>query len=216
VKPNCRENPPPGALSRLETVGRLRAPLLALVLGAVAALGLVACGSGGSADLLPGATASEITENLDTVKELSAEGECIGAENAAQEISTQIDALGGVDKQLKQVLREGAERLTQVVEECVEPVEEEVEPAIEAEEEVEPPGKSEKPEKEGEAKAKQEAEEPPAEGEGNPNLPPQAKGKAKGKDGEPGPSEAPPAETEGGGTGAPSGGIGAGEPAAGE
>jgi hypothetical protein len=194
-------------------MGRLSASLLALALGAVAALGLVACG-GGSADLLPGGTASEITENLDTVKELSAEGECIGAENAAEEISTQIDALGGVDKQLKLVLREGAERLTQVVEECVEPPEEEIEPAVEAEEEVESPGKSEKAEKPAKSKPKQEAKEPPAEPAANPDLPPQAKGEGEGT--ENGTSETPPAEVEGGGTGDPSGGVGAGEPAAGE
>jgi hypothetical protein len=191
-------------------MGRLSASLLAVSLGAVAALGLVACGSGGNADLLPGGTASEITENLDTVKELADEGECIGAENEAQEVSNQVDALGGVDKQLKQALREGAQRLTQVVEECEEAPSEETEPALEAEEEVEAVGKNEKPDKPEKSKPQKEA---PVETTTNQSPPPQASGEGKGT--EAGHAETPPVE-EGGGTGPPSGGVGPGAPAGGE
>ena len=96
-------------------MGRLTAPLLALVLGAAAAVALVACGGGSNAKLLPGNTASQITANLDEVKRLAQSGECVGAEDAAQQVSDQIDALGGVDKKLKQALREGADRLSEVV-----------------------------------------------------------------------------------------------------
>ena len=56
--------------------------LLAFALVAAAALALAACG-GEDAKLLPGETAREITANLDTVQQLSAEGDCVGAESAA-------------------------------------------------------------------------------------------------------------------------------------
>ena len=204
----CRPNTPRRGLSRLDSVARLSASLLVLVLAAAAMLGLSACGSGG-ADLLPGDTASEITSNLDQVRELANEGECIGAEDAAGEVSDQIDALGGVDKQLKLALREGAERLQEVVEACEEAPEEETEPAIapavepEEEEEKEKP-KSAKPEKE---KQPKETEDTPEEETETDGLPPQAKGKAKGHE-----EEVPPAES--GET--PSGGVGPGAAVEGE
>ncbi len=97
---------------------RLTASLLALVLGAAAAVALVSCGGGGNAELLPGNTAKEITANLDKVKQLASGGDCVGAQSEAQQVSAQIDALGGVDKRLKQALREGAVRLNEVVANC--------------------------------------------------------------------------------------------------
>src|SRR3954454_24389556 len=116
---------------------RLSASLLALVLLALAALGLSACGDSGKADLLPGGTASEITSNLDQVKELATAGDCVGAEDAAQAVSSQIEELGGVDKKLKQALREGATRLNEVVAGCEEAEIEETVPAVEPAEELE-------------------------------------------------------------------------------
>jgi TolA-binding protein len=191
-------------------VARLSATFLALVLGASAALGLVACGEGG-ADLLPGSTASEINANLDKVRELVDEQECVGAEAAAQEVSSEVDALGGVDEQLKQALHEGATRLNEVVASCEEAtVEEETEPAIEPAEELEEVEK-EKPDKP--AKAKKEAEGEAEETETTPTLPPQAEGKAKGH--ETPEEEVPPVETGSGG-GTPAGGVGPGEAAGGE
>jgi len=190
-------------------MARLSALLLTLALAAFAALGLGACGSGGGADLLPGDTASEITANLDQVEELATAGDCIGAEDAAQAVSSQIEQLDGVDAKLKQALREGATRLNEVVASCEEEeVEEETVPAIdEAEEpeeveEKEKPEKTEKPEKSAKDEEK-EAEEPAEETE--PTLPPQAKGEAKGH--EKPEEEVPPVET-GGGTAA--GGVGPG------
>ena len=53
----------------------------------------------------PATRREEITENLDSVKQLVAEGECVGAENAAHEVGSQVEALGGVDAKLKQALR---------------------------------------------------------------------------------------------------------------
>ena len=191
-------------------MGRLSAPLLALALGVLAALGLAACGNGGDADLLPGGTASEITANLDQVEQLANEGDCIGAADAAQTVSAQVEALGGVDRKLKLALREGAARLNEVVLSCEEaPSEEETEPAIEEAVEPEAEVKKEKPEKP--EKPKQEAKEAPEEAETTPALPPQAEGKAKGH--EEGEEEAPPAESGGG---ASSGGVGPGAPVGGE
>jgi len=192
-------------------MGRLSASLLALVVAAAATLGLCACGSGGSPDLLPGSTAGEITANLDQVKELANAGDCVGAEDAAQAVSSQIEELGGVDKKLKQALREGATRLNEVVAGCEEvETEEEDEPAIEPAEELEEaepkekPDKAEKPDKvEKEGKATEETE-----GETGQSLPPQAEGKAKGHEKQE-ETEVPPVE-ETGGTSA--GGVGPGAP----
>lgn len=187
-------------------MGRFSASILAIALGALAALGLVACGSGGSADLLPGGTASEITSNLDQVRELATAGDCIGAEDAAQAVSTQIEALGGVDAKLKQALREGATRLNEVVASCEEEeAEEETVPAIEPAEELEAE-KPDKPKQQAKAeKPEKEAVEPPE--ETSPALPPQAEGKAKGHEKQ---EEAPAVEAE---SGSPSGGVGPSEPA---
>jgi len=183
-------------------MGRLSASLLALALGAAAALGLIACGGGDNADLLPGGTASEITANLDQVEQLAGEGDCVGAADAAQAVSAQVEALGGVDKKLKLALQEGATRLNEVVVSCEEAPDEEEEelPAIEPAEELEEVEKKEKPEKAKQAKKEAEGTQ---EEEISPTLPPQAEGKAKGH--EEGEAETPPAET-GGGT--PSGGVG--------
>jgi outer membrane biosynthesis protein TonB len=194
-------------------VGRLNAPLLTLALSALAALGLLACGGGGKADLLPGGTASEITSNLDQVKTLATEGDCVGAEAAARAVSVQIEELGGVDRKLKQALREGATRLNEVVAGCEETVVEEDVPAVEPAEELEEeekPEKAEKPDK-GEKPEKPEKEVVEAPEETSPTLPPQAEGKAKGH--EENEEEAPPAET-GGDTS--SGGVGPGAPAGSE
>lgn len=185
-------------------MGRLTAPLLTLALVLAAATGLAACG-GSDAELLPGRTASEIEANLDSVARLAGEGECVGAANTAQAVSSQVEELGGVDAKLKQALEEGANRLNEVVARCeeAEPAEEEVEaeePEEEAEAETKPekhkkPEKAEKPEKE-----EAEAEEPEEE-ESSSELPPQANGKGKGLEKGGGPPET---------GGPPSGGVGPG------
>jgi outer membrane biosynthesis protein TonB len=187
-------------------MGRLSAALLALLLAAVAALGLAACG-GSDADLLPGDTASEITSNLDQVRNLVAEEECEGAADAAQEVSAQVDALGGVDEKLKQALQKGATRLNEVVAECEEAPEEETEPAVETavEPEDEEEEKKEKPEKDEKEKPEKDGEEEAEEAE-TPTPPSQAEGKAKGQE----PEQTSPPETEAGGTSA--GGVSAGAP----
>jgi outer membrane biosynthesis protein TonB len=191
-------------------MGRLSAPPLALALAAVAALGLSACGSGGKADLLPGGTAAEITANLDQVKALATAGDCVGAEDAAQAVSSQIEELGGVDQKLKQALREGATRLNEVVANCEEAETEETLPAVESAEELEEEEPEEKPEKSDKAEKEEKAAEE-TETEPTPTLPSQAEGKAKGHEKQDEKAEVPPTET--GGT--PAGGIGAGTPAPG-
>ena len=80
----CRENTAPGSFSRLGAMPRLPASVLTLALGGAAALALVSCG-GEDARLLPGETAREITANLDTVQQLTDEGDCIGAENKREQ-----------------------------------------------------------------------------------------------------------------------------------
>lgn len=207
---NCRANPPHRPFSRLATVRQLAAFALALVLGAAAAVVLASCGSGEDAKLLPGATAQEISENLDSVRQFAAEGECVGAENAAQEVSAQVEGLGGVDEKLKQALQRGAEKLGEVVASCEETETEAVAPADEApsteEEDELPPGLEKKAEKEREKEEKaleKEAEKQEKEEEKEaPPATPEPPAKTP-------PAEPPPAE--GGGTGAP-GGVGPGAP----
>jgi outer membrane biosynthesis protein TonB len=204
----CRENPHRRPFSRLATVRRPVLSILALALGAAAAVALASCAGGEDAKLLPGNTAAEITENLDRVKQYSEEGECVGAEDAVTEVTTQIEALDGVDPKLVEALQRGATRLDEVVAGCQEETTETVEPSEEpSTEETEkvPPGLEKKEEKEREKEEKElEKEEEKAEKQ------------------EPPPTETTPEETpttptpppsEAGGTDAP-GGVSPGAPAA--
>jgi hypothetical protein len=173
------------------------------------ALALSACG-GEDAQLLPGETAREITANLDTVQQLSDEGDCVGAESAAQQVGEQIEGLEGVDRKLKRALEDGAVRLEEVIAECEESSSEAIEPATiptEPEEDEEKPAKDEDEEK----KAKPKKEEEPDTPTTSPSLPPQANGKGKGPEdgGEP-PLEEPPEEVPGE---SPSGGVSPAAPA---
>ncbi len=197
---DCRENPAPKALSRLATVRQTTASVLALVLGAAVAVALASCGSGEDAQLLPGDTAREITANLDTVQQLADEGECVGAGDAAEEVSSQVEALEGVDEKLQQALERGAVRLNEVVAACEEVTTEAIEPAtVPTIEETtkEPPGQEKKQEKEEEKEAKEkekeedltEKEPPTTPTETTPTTPPT--------------TPTPPSES--GGTGAPGG-----------
>ena len=184
----CRENPRRKALSRL---GSIYAPLA-----------LASCGGGEDAQLLPGGTADEITANLETVDRLASEGECVGAEDAAEQVSAQVEGLRGVDEKLVQALRRGADRLNEVVAACEETSTEELAPATAPE----PSGRTakdeekarEKEEKELEkeeekAEKEQEKEEKKEEAESGPATeapPPDSNGQGKGPDGG-GPSEGP-------------------------
>jgi len=203
VTRNCRENPPQKAFSRLAAMRRLGPFALALALGVASATALASCG-GEDAKLLPGSTAREITENLDTVKQLAAEGECAGAADAAAEVGAQVESLEGVDPKLTRALQQGVARLGEVVTTCEETTTEAVEPATEATttERAEPPGQEKKAEKEREKEekdAEKETEAPPD----TPTTPTETT-----------PAEPPPTEppSEGGGTDAP-GGVSPGAPA---
>ena len=185
-------------------MARLTASLLALAIGAAAALALTSCG-GSDAKLLPGNTAQEISANLDSVQKLVEAGECVDAEDAALQVSTQVEGLEGIDPKLKQALQKGAERLTEVVDACEEAVDTEEEETLPTTtESAEKPEKEKKPKKV-EPEETQPQEEEPTKPPAEPTLPPQAKGEAKGHE------EAPVEE----GGGEPSGGIGPGS-AAGE
>jgi DNA polymerase III gamma/tau subunit len=177
---------------------------LAAAMGA-AALALASCGGGSDAKLLPGQTAQEISENLDAVQRLVDEGECIEAEDAALEVSTQVESLQGIDAELKQVLERGADRLNEVVDTCEAEVEDTVEetvPETTETTEEEPEKKEKKPKKVEPEETLPEEEE--AEAEPDNGLPPQAKGKAKGHEKHEEPTEEVEEPEE------PSGGIGPG------
>jgi outer membrane biosynthesis protein TonB len=170
---------------------RATTPVLALVAGLATALALTSCG-GEDAQLLPGETAQEIDENLDSVRVLAEAGECLAAEDAALQVSTQVEALGGIDPELKRALGEGTDRLNEVVSRCEEPQEDTVEDETAPETTESTDEKSDKKDKKEKEKKKDKAEkeapdetaEPEPE---EPSLPPQSNGKAKGHD--KGPSE---------------------------
>jgi len=203
---SCRQFLRRRRFSRLARVRRPSIPSLALVAGLLLALGLAACG-GEDAKLLPGETAREITANLDTVKQLAGEGDCVGAESAAQQVGEQTEALEGVDPKLKRALEQGAARLEEVIASCEEAGSEAIAPA---EVPTEPEEAEKAKQKEKQAKPKEEG----AEEEGSPALPPQANGEGKGLENGNGPpaSEEAPEEAPPDG---PSGGVSPGAPAGG-
>lgn len=208
----CRDILWPSPFSRLAPMPRFIRMPLAAGLAAGAAFALVACG-GEDAKLLPGETAREITANLDTVQQLSSEGDCVGAESAVEQVGEQIEAVEGVDPKLKRALEDGAARLEEVIADCEESTSEAIAPATippdtEEEEEKAPKEKEDKEKKE-KPKQEEEAPETPA----SPSLPPQAKGEGKGlEDGNvPPPSEEESTEEDEGGSGGVSPGSPAGE-----
>lgn len=206
----CRGNPASGRLSRLGFMGRIRATLLVLALGLLAAA-LPACGGSEKADLLPGETASEINANLNLVEDLVAEGDCLGATNAAEAVSVQVEELTSVDKELQEALSEGAARLNEVVGECEEVPEDEEETVATDEpdeQELEEDEKAqEKAEKEEEKQQKQEEK---SEKE-TPAAEPPGQEKKEEKETEVPPTE--PSEEDGG---TPSGGVAPAFPAGGD
>jgi outer membrane biosynthesis protein TonB len=180
---------------------RVTRPALVLAIAAAAALALTACGSGSDAKLLPGKTAQEINENLDSVQQLVDEGECVAATDAALQVSSDVESQRNIDPKLKQILQEGASRLNEVVATCDETTETTIEEAApEPETPEEEPKKKEKKPKKVEPEETLEQEQAQEEEATEKELPPQAKGEAKGHEKEP-----PPAEEE---SGEHSGGIG--------
>jgi hypothetical protein len=190
-------------------MGRFSALMLALILGSAGAVALASCGGGSDAKLLPGTTANQIESNLDQVEELTASGDCIGAEDAVAEVSAEVEELGNVATKLKVALQEGTARLSEVVGRCEEEAgEEEAEPSRERDVEAE---ELEQEELEAEEKAEekteklQEKEEKESEVSENEvgDLPPQSNGKGKGHEEEvppPAPEPTPtPEESESGG-----------------
>jgi chromatin assembly factor 1 subunit A len=195
-----------------------RVPLLLALTGAAALLPL-GCG-GEDAKLLPGETAREITANLDTVQQLSSEGDCLGAESAAQQVDEQIEALQGVDPKLKRALEDGAQRLEEVISECDEEAEtlapatteEETTPAESEKEAKEREKEEEKAEKDAEKEEERQRKEEETAEEGNPALPPQAKGEGKGLE----EGKGPPVEESGETPSEDSGGVSPGSAVEGE
>jgi DNA polymerase III gamma/tau subunit len=217
-------------------MGRLRAASLVFAALAVGLL-LSACGGGGNDELLPGATADQITSHLDQVRSSYEAGDCEKAKEGVANVSTEVDELGKVDAKLKKALRQGAAKLSVVVSTCgvaeeeaeeeksaeeateeeQEQFEAEEEQAAEEEEQFEKEQKAEEKEEKAEEKAQEKAEkqaEQPGPDEGE-----ESNGKAKGHEKqeeiEPpveGEEEViPPATGEG-----PAGGIGPGAEAGGD
>ncbi len=191
-------------------MGRLSALLLALILGGASAIALASCGGGSDAKLLPGSTASQIESNLEEVRQLAANDDCIGAEDAVATVAAEVEELNDVAPKLKAALQEGTAKLSEVVGRCEEEATEEAEPSAESdveaeeleEEELEAGEKAEKAQEKAEKKEQKEEEaEAPEDEEGN--LPPQSEGKGKGKGHEeaPPPPAEEPEETESGGVG---------------
>src|SRR4029077_5594241 len=183
-----------------------------------------ACGTSCNGELLPGTTAGQIESNLDQVRASAAEENCEAAEDAVATVSTEIDELQKVDKELKAALKQGAAKLSEVVSSCgvkeeeveqakAEEAEEEEQASLEAEEEEaaeeeaeqEKEQKAEEREEKANEKAEEHAEQPGPPEEGEESGP---KGKAKGHEEEeietPEEEVIPP--SEGGGAG----GIGPG------
>jgi hypothetical protein len=176
---------------------------LALVLAVAISATLAACG-GEDAKLLPGETAREITANLESVQQLAAEGDCVGAESAAEQVGEQIESLEEVDPKLKQALEQGAVRLEEVIAGCEEPDEALAPATTPDEEESEDEEKSPKDKKEKKPQGEAEPDTPSS----TPGPPPQANGEGNGTENGGG---APPSEEEG--SEAPSGGVSPGAPA---
>lgn len=182
-------------------MGRLSALLLALVLGGAGAVALVSCGGGDDAKLLPGTTASQIESNLDQVKRLTAEDDCIGAEDAVAEVAAEVEELN-VAAKLKAALQEGTARLSEVVGRCEEETAgEETEPALETDVEPEEVEEEKKPKKEKPDKEFEEPEEA-SEAEEDTELPP-----SNGNGEEKGHGSPPPVQPEAEEVAPPSGGV---------
>lgn len=190
-------------------MGRLSALLLALFLGGASAVALASCGGGSNAKLLPEPAANQIESNLDEVRQLAANDDCVGAEDAVATVAAEVEELNGVAPKLKTALQEGTAKLSEVVGRCEEEAAEEAEPSTESdveaealeEEELEAEEKAAKAQEKAEKKEQKEKQAEPPEEEGN--LPPQSEGKGKGKGHEEAPPPAPapeePEESESGG-----------------
>jgi outer membrane biosynthesis protein TonB len=136
---------------------RLTALGLAFTLAAAAAVTFASCGGGDDAQLLAGADAREITANLDAVEQLASEGECARAEESAEQVSAQVEALEGVDEELQEALERGAARLNEVIDTCEEETTEEE--LIPVPEPSEGPDEDEEREREKEEKEREREEE---------------------------------------------------------
>lgn len=104
------------SVSRLRRMLRLAGPILALVLGAAIAVGLVSCGGRDKTGLLPGNNAQQIIANLNNVDQLASQGNCTEAASEVATVQDEINSLpSSVDPQLRARLTSGAQRLARVV-----------------------------------------------------------------------------------------------------
>jgi hypothetical protein len=109
----------------------------ALLLSTAVVAGFAGCGEDRS-NLLPGDTAREIEANLDTVDSLVAEGNCIEALEASEDVRSQVEALpNSVDPVLRRNLLDGVTELQIKVQDTCEEADSEA-PAVEPEPAPEP------------------------------------------------------------------------------
>lgn len=114
------DSPGMHSFSLLKTGTRSLALILIALLIPLAGL-LGGCAENRS-NLLPGNTVEEISSNLDRVRDLADSGDCLGAIDAAQQVTRQIEGLGtAVDSRLKRSLRDGASRLVLTIQESCQP-----------------------------------------------------------------------------------------------
>jgi hypothetical protein len=101
------------------TVARALTRLLALLLGAGAAL-LVACGGGGTKGGLPAASAGNLKSQIEDVQQAVDDGRCEDVAGQLRQVDTDVDELpASVDERLRRSLRDAGDKLRQTaVREC--------------------------------------------------------------------------------------------------
>jgi hypothetical protein len=100
---------------------RILAYLLALALGAGAAVGLAACGGGTSKALIPAADAGPLRDDFDAVGSAIDSGDCPGSEQALSRAQSHLDQLPArVSVRLRRRIQQGINTLrTQAAKECL-------------------------------------------------------------------------------------------------
>src|SRR4029077_21024785 len=105
-----------------------------------------------------------IESNLDEVRQLAANDDCIGAEDAVATVAGEVEEMNDGAPKLKTALEEGTAKLSEVVGRCEEEASEEAEPSLESdveaeeleEEELEAEEKAEKAQEKAEKKEQKE------------------------------------------------------------
>jgi hypothetical protein len=96
-------------------LSRTFALLAALLLGAACAVGVAACGSGSSDDLIPAKDASQMLDQLDAIQSAVDRGRCGNVGSEVSTLQAQINDLSKqVDASLRSRLQEGVNNLADI------------------------------------------------------------------------------------------------------